>query len=90
MRPIVTDGVTASSDHRSREFGISCSASSLKFCCDARVRGVDDRRGAGDRHGLLQRRDARARRSPSRVKPIEIWMFSRFSVLKPGSSNVTV
>ena len=25
-------GVTASSDHRSREFGISCSASSLKFC----------------------------------------------------------
>ena len=24
------------------------------------------------------------------VKPIEIWMFSRFSVLNPGSSNVTV
>ena len=24
------------------------------------------------------------------VKPIEIWMFSRFKVVKPGSSKVTV
>ena len=33
MRPICTAGVTASSAHMSRPFGIDWSCSSLKFCC---------------------------------------------------------
>ena len=33
MRDICTDGVTASSAHMSRAFGIDCSCSILKFCC---------------------------------------------------------
>ena len=58
MRLMTTPGVAASSAHMSRPFGIELSCSSLKFCCTLRRRRVDDRRLAGDRHGLLQRRDA--------------------------------
>ena len=83
MRPIFTAGVTASSDHMSRPFGISCSASSLKFCWTRVVRRVDDRRVAGDGHGLLQRRDrefdVHGGREAQRDHDV-----SRFSVLKPG------
>ena len=57
MRFTATPGVTASSAHMSRAFGSDCSCSSLKFCCVARGGGVDDRRFAGDRDRLLQRRD---------------------------------
>ena len=41
----------------SRAFGISVSSSLVKFVPIVRRRGVDDRRFAGDRHRLLQRRD---------------------------------
>ena len=55
MRPIITDGVTASSAHMSRPFGSDCSCSILKFCCTrvALVSITGD--GAAHRHGFLQR-----------------------------------
>ena len=89
MRPIVTDGVTARSDHRSREFGISCSASSLKFCW-TRVFEVSIT-GESPVTVTVSCSDATASSTLiAALNPIEIWMFSRFSVLKPGSSHDTV
>ena len=89
MRLICTDGVTASSDHRSREFGISCSASSLKFCC-TRVAEVSIT-GESPVTVTVSCSEATASSTfTAAVKPIAIWMFSRFSTLKPGSSKVTV
>ena len=89
MRCIVTDGVTASSDHRSRAFGISCSASSLKFCCTR----VDEVSMTGESPVTVTVSCSDATASSTltvAVKPIAISMFSRFSVLKPGSSKVSV
>ena len=84
-----TPGVTASSDQRSREFGISCSASSLKFCW-TRVFDVS-MTGESPVTVTVSCSDATASSTfTAALNPIEIWMFSRFSVLKPGSSNVTV
>jgi len=84
-----TPGVTASNDQRSREFGISCSASSLKFCC-TRVADVS-MTGESPVTVTVSCSDATASSTfTAAVKPIAITMFSRFRVVKPGSSNVTV
>src|SRR5581483_1339317 len=87
MRLICTAGVTASSDHMSRAFGISWSASSLKFCCTR----VDDVSMTGDSPVTVTVSCSVATASSTftvAVNAIAIWMFSRFSVLNPGSSNV--
>ena len=89
MRAIGTDGVTASSAHMSRAFGIACSCSSLKFCC-TRVEDVS-MTGESPVTVTVSCSDATASSTLTlAVKPSEIWMPSRFSVLKPGSSKVTV
>ena len=88
MRAMVTDGVTASSDHMSREFGISRSDSSLKFCW-TRVFDVS-MTGESPVTVMLSCRDATCSSAFTvAVKPSASWMFSRFSVLNPDSSKVS-
>ena len=57
----------------------------LEVLHDARRGGVDDRRLAGDGYGLLQGRQ-RELDVHVAVKPSEIWMPSRLTVLNPASS----
>ena len=73
----------------SRAFGSDCSCSSLKFCC---VRVVDvSMTGDSPVTVTVSCSDATASSTLScAVNPRRMSMPSRFSVLKPGSSKVTV
>ncbi len=88
MLVMITPGVAASSDHMSRPLGIDSSCASLKFCCtrvaevsitgDAPVTVTVSCSVATFRSALTLA-----------VKPSEIWMSLRLTVLKPASSNVS-
>jgi hypothetical protein len=85
MRVICTAGVTASSDQKSRAFGIDCSSSSLKFCCTR----VADVSMTGDSPVTVTVSCSDATCSSTlmfAVKPRRSSIASRFSVLNPGSS----
>ena len=89
MRVICTDGVTASSAHMSRPFGIERSSSTLKFCC-TRVAVVSI---TGEAPVTVTVSCSVASVSSTlrlAVKPSEICTPSRLRVLKPASSYVTV
>ena len=88
MRPIITDGVTASSAHMSRPFGSDCSCSILKFCC-TRVALVS-MIGDTPLTVTVSCNVASARSALTcAVKPSAIAMPSRFSVVNPASSKLT-
>ena len=88
MRLITTPGVAASRAHMSRPLGIESSCSSLKFCC-TRV-AVVSITGETPETVTVSYKVASARSAFTlAVKPSEIWMPSRFTVLKPASSNVS-
>ena len=88
MRLICTAGVTASSAHMSRPFGIDCSCSSLKFCT-TRV-AVVSMTGEAPLTVTVSCNVASASSTFTlAVKPSVIEMPERFSVLKPASSKVS-
>ena len=74
----------------SRAFGIDCSCSSLKFCCTR----VEEVSMTGDSPVTVTVSCSVATASSTftvrREARVEISMPSRFSVLKPASSKVTV
>ena len=85
MRCICTDGVTASSDHMSRPFGIDISCSVLKFCCTR----VADVSMTGDSPVTVTVSCSVASASSTftlAVNPSDSWMPSRRTVLNPASS----
>jgi hypothetical protein len=85
MRVICTAGVTASSDHMSRPFGIDCSESSLKFCT-TRVAVVSMTGDSPVTVTVSSRVASASSMLMLAVNPSVIWMFSRRTVLNPGSS----
>ena len=88
MRAICTDGVTASSAHMSRPFGIDCSCSILKFCCTRVV--LVSITGEAPLTVTVSCNVASASSTFTfAVKPRVIWMPERFSVLKPPNSKVS-
>ena len=89
MRDICTAGVTASSDHMSRPFGIDWSCSSLKFWT-TRVAVVSM---TGDAPVTVTVSCSVASASSAftvPVNPSRISIPSRFMVLKPDSSKESV
>ena len=85
MRPICTEGVTASSAHMSRPFGIDCSCSILKFCC-TRVVLVSITGDAPLTVTVSCNVASASSTLTCAVKPSPIAMPSRLKVLKPASS----
>src|SRR4029453_12903618 len=88
MRLITTPGVAASSAPMSRPLGIELSCSSLKFCC-TRVADVSITGDAPDTVTVSCTVASARSAFTVAVKPSEIWMPLRFTVLKPVRSKST-
>ena len=89
MRPITTPGVAASSAHISRPLGIVLSCSSLKFWF-TRVAEVSMIGESPVTVTVSLRVATLISTLTFAVKPSEIWIPSRLTLLKPASSKVMV